>query len=69
MVGRNHHSGTKTTTTLLKPRTLEAKVCIYTGLTVKCIIGMPKLADFTPVLPITENVLAITLDTMLLPSE
>ena len=35
--GRNHHSGIKTTTKLLKPRTPKAKVCNYTGVTVKCI--------------------------------
>ena len=35
VVGRSHHSGIKTTTKMLKPSTLEAKVCNYTGLTVK----------------------------------
>ena len=37
VVGTNHHSGIKTTTKLLKPMTLEAKVCNYTGLSVKYI--------------------------------
>ena len=61
VVGSNHHSGIKTTTKLLKPMTLGAKVCNYTGFSVKYIGFLPKLALFTPVPTSTQDVLAITL--------
>ena len=45
--GGNHHSGINTTINLLKPRSLEAKVCNYTDLIVKCIWFLQKFVIFT----------------------
>ena len=53
MVGRNHHSGIKTTTKLLfpvkNPGLYRQKVCHYTGLTLICIWFCRNLHFFTPV--------------------